>query len=63
MPRIRPQVSLVLDKDDTKGITTPGIVEGYEWQADGKTRKRYQTLVAYSAGTIARLKNPPQAEE
>jgi hypothetical protein len=60
MPRIRPQVSLVLDKDDTKGITTPGIVEGYEWQADGKTRKRYQTLVAYSAGTIAWLKTPPQ---
>ena len=41
MPRIRPQVSLVLDKDDTKGITTPGIVEGYEWQSGGKTRKRY----------------------
>lgn len=61
MPRIRPQVYLVLDKDDTKGITTPGIVEGYEWQSGGKTRKRYQTLVAYSAGTIARLKT--QGEE
>ncbi len=58
MPRIRPQVSVELDKDDNRGITTPGIVEGYEWQSDGKTRKRYQTLVAYSAGTVARLKIP-----
>ena len=49
---------LVLNKDldRSKGIKTPGIVEGFSYDtADGKTRHKYETLVSYSQNTIKKL--------
>jgi hypothetical protein len=44
------------DLDRSKGIKTPGIVEGFSYDtADGKTRHKYETLVSYSQNTVKKL--------
>lgn len=55
------------DLDRSKGIKTPGIVEGFSYDtADGKTRHKYETLVSYSQNTVKKLAaldeetNPPK---
>ena len=51
-------VKLLLNKDldRSKGIKTPGIVEGFSYDTtDGKTRHKYETLVSYSQNTVKKL--------
>lgn len=51
-------VKLIVNKDldRSKGIKTPGIVEGFSYDtADGKTRHKYETHVAYSQNTVKKL--------
>lgn len=44
------------DLDRSKGIKTPGIVEGFSYDtADGEKRHKYETLVSYSQNTIKKL--------